>query len=281
MSRSAANRREFFRSTAALAAAGAVVPYWLTGENVRADQAKSKNDRLRIGAIGVGGRGSGIASWAAKFGDVVAVCDADLGHAERAKNDPSLGKGKADVYQDYRKLLDRKDIDVVTNGTPDHWHTAVNIAACRSGRDVYAEKPLTLTIDEGKRLCKVVEETGRIVQVGTMQRSDKNFQTAVELVRNGRIGKLKQVWVALPYYTTKGGPFAKQPVPARGDPVRVTALLRGQRLDKAGCFELGQRPVQSAWPHGHPGKALDVLDEGVAVLGPSRQTGEHQEAPVR
>ena len=217
MSRSAANRREFFRSTAALAAAGAVVPYWFTGENARADQARSKNDRLRIGAIGVGGRGSYVASWAAKFGDVVAVCDADLGHAERARNDASLGKGKADVYQDYRKLLERKDIDVVTNGTPDHWHTAVNIAACRSGRDVYAEKPLTLTIDEGKRLCKVVQQTGRIVQVGTMQRSDKNFQTAVELVRNGRIGKLKQVWVALPYYTTKGGPFAKQPVPPRLD----------------------------------------------------------------
>jgi predicted dehydrogenase len=76
---------------------------------------------------------------------------------------------------------------------------------------------LTLTIDEGKRLCKVVEETGRIVQVGTMQRSEKTFQTAIELVRNGRIGKLRQVWVALPYCSTEGGPFAKQPVPANID----------------------------------------------------------------
>ena len=213
MSRSVTSRRDFlFRSTAALAAAGAA-PYWFTGENAQADQPKSKHDRPRIGAIGLGGRGSYVASWAARFGDVVAVCDADLAHAEQAKHNPQIGKGKAQVYQDYRKLLDRKDIDVVTNGTPDHWHTAVNIAACRSGRDVYAEKPLTLTIDEGKRLCKVVEETGRIVQVGTMQRSDKEFKTAVELVRNGRIGKLKQVWVALPYFSTKGGPFATQPVP--------------------------------------------------------------------
>ena len=121
--------------------------------------------------------------------------------------------GKPEIYEDYRKLLERPDIDVVTNGTPDHWHTAINIAALKAKKDVYGEKPLTLTIDEGKLLCKTVEETGRIFQVGTIQRSEKNFQTAVELVRNGRIGKLKQIWVALPYYSTKGGPFAKEQVP--------------------------------------------------------------------
>ena len=214
MSRSISTRREFLRSTAALTAAGVVTPYWFTGENVRADQAKLKNDRLQVGAIGVGEQGLFVTQWAAKFGDVVAVCDVDLRQA--AKTKAALG-GKAEIYQDYRKLLDRKDIDLVINATPDHWHTAINVAACKSGRDVYAEKPLTLTIDEGKLLCKVVEETGRIVQVGTMQRSIKDFQTAVELVRNGRIGRLKQVWVALPYYTTKGGPFAAQPVPPQLD----------------------------------------------------------------
>ena len=109
MSHSATSRRDFLlRSTAALAAAGAVTPYWFSGENARADQTKSKHDRPRIGAIGVGGQGSYVASWAARFGDVVAVCDADLSHAERAKNDPHIGKGKARVYQDYRKLLERK-----------------------------------------------------------------------------------------------------------------------------------------------------------------------------
>jgi myo-inositol 2-dehydrogenase / D-chiro-inositol 1-dehydrogenase len=87
------------------------------------------------------------------------------------------------------------------------------VAACQAGKDVYAEKPMTLTIDEGKILCKVVDATGRIVQVGSQQRSDKHFQTAVELVRNGRLGKLRQVWVALPYFSTKGGPFAAEPVP--------------------------------------------------------------------
>lgn len=210
MSRETSNRRDFLRSAAALTAAGAVVPYWFSGENARADEPKSKNDRLRIGAIGVGGQGTYVAQQAARFGDVVAICDVDLRQAERAK--PTLG-GKATIYQDYRKMLEHKGIDIVTNGTPDHWHSAINIAACKAGKDIYAEKPVTFTIDEGKLLCKVVEETKRIIQVGTMQRSFKEFQTAVELVRNGRIGKLKQVWVALPYYSTKGGPFEKQPVP--------------------------------------------------------------------
>jgi len=214
MSKLTSNRRDFLRSAAALTAAGAVVPYWFTGENAIAEETKSKNDRPHIGLIGVGGQGSYIAQQAAHFGDVVAICDVDLKHAENAKG---IFGGKAAVYQDYRKLLDHKGIDVVTNATPDHWHTAINIAACKAGKDVYAEKPMTFTIDEGKLLCKVVENTGRIVQIGTMQRSMKEFQTAVELVRNGRIGKLKQVWVALPYYSTKGGPFAKRPVPPQLD----------------------------------------------------------------
>jgi predicted dehydrogenase len=210
MSRLTSSRRDFLRSAAALTAAGAAVPYWFTGENAAVGETKSKNDRPHAGLIGVGGQGSYIAGEAARFGEVVAICDVDLRHAEAAKQ--RFG-GKAAVYQDYRKLLDQKGIDVVTNATPDHWHTAISIAACKAGMDVYAEKPMTFTIDEGKLLCKVVEETGRIVQIGTMQRSMKEFQTAVELVRNGRIGKLKQVWVALPYYSTKGGPFAKQSVP--------------------------------------------------------------------
>ncbi|NQU25475.1 MAG: Gfo/Idh/MocA family oxidoreductase, partial [Candidatus Nealsonbacteria bacterium] len=204
------NRRDFLRRTTALATASTVVPYWFTGENAGASEAQSKNDRPRIGAVGVGGRGSGILRDAARFGDVVAVCDVDLNHAERAK---AAHGGKADVYQDYRKLLDRDDVDMVTNGTPDHWHTAVAIAACKAGKDLYTEKPMTLTIDEGKLLSKVVKETGRVVQVGTQQRSERQFQTAVELVRNGRIGKLKQVWVALPYFSTAGGPFPTTPVP--------------------------------------------------------------------
>jgi len=204
------HRRDFLRRFAAVAGAGTAVPYWFSGENARTDETKAANDRPHIGAIGVGGRGSGIMQQAARFGRIVAVCDVDANHAQRAK--AAFG-GKPDVYEDYRKLLERKDIDVITNGTPDHWHTAINIAACKAGKDVYTEKPLTLTIDEGKLFSQVVQQTGRIVQVGTQQRSERQFQTAVELVRNGRLGKLVQVRVALPFYSTKAGPFPAEPVP--------------------------------------------------------------------
>ncbi len=222
------SRREFLRQGAAAAAVGASVPYWFTGQSVRAAESEAKNDRPLIGAIGLGGRGSGIARAAAALGDVVAVCDVDRNHAERAK--AGFG-GKPDVYTDYRKLLERKDVEVITNGTPDHWHTAINIAACKAGKDVYTEKPMTLTIDEGKLLSRVVEETGRVVQVGTQQRSERQFQQAVELVRNGRVGKLRQVWVALPFYSTKAGPFAKEPVPEHLD----WDMFQGQAPERDYC----------------------------------------------
>ncbi|MDR1962567.1 MAG: Gfo/Idh/MocA family oxidoreductase, partial [Planctomycetaceae bacterium] len=170
----------------------------------RSVRAQSANDRIGIGIIGAGGMGSGDAKNAARFGEIVAVADADTRHAERLKN---AFDGKPTVYQDYRKLLENKDVDVVIQAVPDHWHTKINIDAVKAGKDVYGEKPFTLTVNEGQQLCKVIKETGRIFQTGTQQRSGKEFQTAVELVRNGRIGKLKRVLVALPYYNTLGGPF--------------------------------------------------------------------------
>ena len=112
-----------------------------------------------------------------------------------------LGKGgaaqgkKPDGYSDYRKILERADIDAVMVATPDHWHTKIVVEAMHAGKDVYCEKPLTLTIDEGKLIEKVVKETGRVFQVGTMQRSecDSRFLQAVALVKHGRIGKVKKV----------------------------------------------------------------------------------------
>ena len=211
MSRVASTRRQFLRTTTFVAAGGAAIPCWLSRAIAKAEPTQAKNDRPHIGAIGVGGRGSVVLAQAAGFGEVVAICDVDRTHAERAREKHG---GKATISDDYRRVLERKDIDVIVNATPDHWHTAINIAACQAGKDVYTEKPLTLTIDEGKQLSQVVEATGRVVQVGTQQRSELAFQTAVELVRNGRIGKLRQVWIALPYYTTKADPFVAEPVPS-------------------------------------------------------------------
>ncbi|HID75765.1 MAG TPA: Gfo/Idh/MocA family oxidoreductase, partial [Planctomycetaceae bacterium] len=130
-----------------------------------------------------------------------------------------------------RELLEREDIDVVINATPDHWHTLINVAALKAGKDVYTEKPLTLTVEEGKLLRRGVQQAARIVQVGTQQRSERPFQTAVELVRNGRIGQLRQVWVALPYFSTKGGPFSTEPVPEYLD----WDLYQGQAPQRPYC----------------------------------------------
>lgn len=208
------SRREFLRWAAAISAGSLAVPYGCMPAAARGEGPQAKNDRFRLALIGCGDRGMDVAQHAVPCGDFLAVADVDLGRAEAAK--AHFG-GKADAYQDYRKVIDRQDIDAVICAVPDHWHTAINIAVCKSGKDLYTEKPLTLTIDEGKILRRVVEQTKRVVQVGTMQRSQKCFQTAVELVRNGRIGKLQSVRVTVPFFETEGGPFDKQPVPPELD----------------------------------------------------------------
>jgi len=209
------SRRDFLRDTAALTAAGVLLPSWLVSTRSMADESKSPNARPRVGCIGMGGMGRGDAHAVSKYGDIVAVCDVDRQHAEQARDDKNIGKGKADIYEDYRKLLDRKDIDLVTISTPDHWHTRMAIDALKAGKDVYCQKPLTLTIEEGKLLCKVVKDTGRVLQVGTQQRSEyKNmFLMAVALVREGRLGKIKRVTCAIGE-GPKGGPFKKTKPPA-------------------------------------------------------------------
>ena len=202
------NRRQFLQQTAAVAAAG-FVPYSVTSAADQATIPKSANDRWRIGSIGMRYQGSVITREALPFGDVVAICDVDRHVREQAR--ASFGSTAA-IFENYEELLARKDIDVVLIGTPDHWHAKMVIDACRAGKDVYCEKPLTLTIDEGKLLCQVVQETARVVQVGSWQRSDSRFRQAVEMVQAGRVGKLKKVTVLMGRNTV-GGPFAVQPVP--------------------------------------------------------------------
>ena len=203
-------RRKFLKTSAGILAAGAMTPYVFTADAEERAKPRSKNDRFGIGAVGMKYQGSVIAEKAVAHGDVVAICDVDRVIAEKARED--FG-GKADLYEDYREMLERDDVDVVTIGTPDHWHTAIVLAACRAGKDVYCEKPLTLTIDEGKLMCKVVKETGRVLQVGSWQRSDHRFRLACELVRAGRIGKLQKVTVVLGKNKT-GGPFQIEQPPA-------------------------------------------------------------------
>ena len=144
MQRQQTTRRDFIKKSAAVTSAAAV-PYFAWSEKTFANQ--SKNDRPRIGCVGVGSMGSGDARAHANFGDILAVCDVDSRHAERAKNDGRIGKGKADAYGDYRKVLERDDIDVVSVVTPDHWHVKIAIEALQAGKHVFCQKPLTLTLD--------------------------------------------------------------------------------------------------------------------------------------
>jgi myo-inositol 2-dehydrogenase / D-chiro-inositol 1-dehydrogenase len=234
MSNEESTRRDFLRTSAGLAAAGAV-PYFFSN-NAAAQEKKQKKAKpatkakpaagdWNIASIGVGGRGSGIGHSAASFGHLVACCDLDREHAEKfaAKYD-----GKCQIYGDYRQVLDRKDINVVTIGTPDHWHAAIAIAALRAGKDVYCEKPLTLTIDEGKRICRAVKETGRVFQVGTQQRSEYNqmFLKSVAMTRSGRLGKKLTITCAI------GGAKGQGPFPTSEPPA-------GLNWD----FWLGQAPT--------------------------------------
>ncbi len=181
-----------------LQAAGAAMatPYFAWNPRTLADETTSKNDRMSIGVIGAGGMATGNINSAKRWVDVVAVADVDSGRADGFNK--KFSDGKADVYTDYRAILDRDDIDVLHIATPDHWHTKPLIEAMLAGKDVYCEKPLTLTIDEGKLIRKVQKETGRIVQVGTQQRSTFNlFAKAMAIVNEGRLGKLHRVQAAI------------------------------------------------------------------------------------
>ena len=208
MSSASHSRRQFIQRSAG-ATALAFVPYTFTSGAEDATTPKSANDRWRIGSIGMRYQGSVITREALPFGDVVAICDVDRHVREQAR--ASFGS-TAQIYENYTDLLARKDLDVVLIGTPDHWHAKMVIDACRAGKDVYCEKPLTLTVDEGKRLGQVVKETGRVVQIGSWQRSDARFRQAVEMVQAGRIGKLKKATVLMGKNTVSAS-FATQPVP--------------------------------------------------------------------
>jgi len=181
-------RRDFLRNNA-LAAAGLAGPYWFTSKAARG--AESKNDRLNVAAIGVGRRGSVIGRNASQIANLVACADAHLGNA--AKFVESIKKYSSDcnIYQDYREVLARSDIDAVTIGTPDHWHVKIAIDAMKAGKHVYCEKPLTLTLEEGDIICEAVKKYGKTFQVGTHQRSEFGllFLKAVAIARSGRLGQ--------------------------------------------------------------------------------------------
>ncbi len=184
----------------------------------RAFTAQAINSKPTVAAIGVGGsrgvysRGGEIARNAAKFGKMIACCDVDDLHTGEFNAD---FENKLSLYRDYRKLFENETPDIVTIGTPDHWHVPIATAALQAGCDVYCEKPLTLTIAEGLEICKTVKETGRVFQVGTQQRSECGayFLKAIAIAQSGRLGGNLKAYVAIGG-APSGGPFGATDPPA-------------------------------------------------------------------
>jgi predicted dehydrogenase len=182
------------------------------GQTAREQKRVSANERIGFGIVGMGTRGIvhlGCASYPGA--ELRAICDVD----EQRLRDTGVPNDKNVArYRDFRELLARKEVDAVVVATPDHWHALIAIAAMKAGKDVYCEKPLSLTIAEGRMLVRVARETERVFQVGSQQRtSDPQFRLACDLVRNGRLGQLKTIRT-LVGQNPVGGPFPPQPAPA-------------------------------------------------------------------
>lgn len=199
-------RRSFLHKTSLITATTfglpILIPHIVFGAN-------APSERITIGCIGTGRMGQGDMRSMLGFrqAQIVAVCDVDANRARDAQqlvvsrysqNKEVPFKG-CDTYEDFRDLIAREDIDAVMICTPDHWHAIPAIAAARAGKDIFLQKPLTLTIQEGRVLSNTARRYGSIFQVGSQQRSDERFRLACELVRNGRIGKVQAVHVGFGY----------------------------------------------------------------------------------
>jgi len=225
-------RRDFLRSSA-VAGAAFIGPFFVPSSVFGAN---APSNRITIGCIGVGGMGMNDlkAIISKPQTQVLAVCDVETGSkdyggyykgrdlgrepAKRYTEKYYAGKTPSGTYKgcaayiDFRELLARDDIDAVTVVTPDQWHVPISVAAARAGKDIYCEKPLTLTIKGGRVLADTVKRYGRILQTGSMQRSAQEFRFACELVRNGRIGKLHTIEVGIPKNNVKN-PLNWKPEP--------------------------------------------------------------------
>lgn len=278
-------RRQAIRTAALGAGAIASTPYFNWSEKAFANQ--DKNDRPTIGCIGVGSMGTGDAQGHASFGDVVAVCDVDERHALRAKNHERIGKGKADVYGDYRKVLERKDIDTVSIVTPDHWHIKIAVEALEAGKHVFVQKPLTLTLEENQLIRRACEKHPELAfLVGTQQRSDRNkFMRAVNMVQKGLLGDIKHVTVGINGSPT-GGPFPVADVPKELD----WEMWQGQAPTKAyrerRChYEFRWWYEYSGgkftdWGAHHVDIAMWALSKNGAKQGPTSVDGTDSKHPV-
>src|SRR5687768_2596075 len=199
-------RRRFVKGAVGAAAAGALGPTIVPRSVLGAEERPAPSNRVNMGFIGMGGQGTHdmLALLGQREVQALAVCDVDKRHRDRARENverrysSNVRTGEyrgCDTYSDYRELLERKDIDAVMIATPDHWHAIIAIAAAKAGKDIYCEKPLTLTIREAREMANAVRRYNRVFQTGSQQRSHGPFRQACELVRNGYLGKIHDIYV--------------------------------------------------------------------------------------
>jgi predicted dehydrogenase len=209
------NRRQFLKYATATAAGVVGFPYFVRPAALGKGGSVAASNRIVMGCIGTGGRGTGNMRGFMAIGQVqvVAVSDVDTGRRDRARAtvNKQYGNDNCATYNDFRDLLARDDIDAVSIGTPDHWHGLNSIFAAKAGKDIYCEKPLVHTIGEGRALVEAVQRYGRVLQTGSQERSGRG-RFACELVRNGRIGKLHTIRTYLPAANKRTAPQPPMPV---------------------------------------------------------------------
>jgi glucose-fructose oxidoreductase len=239
-SRMSTSRRSFLRTAAATAAGATLSIPSIASSSLFGAEAPS--NQVTLGAIGVGGRGSGILAEAVAhpFVRVLGICDTFRDRREQHASalNQRYGAKVCTPYLDLREMLERRDIDAVLIATPDHWHVPAALLAVRAGKDVYVEKPLGISMEQDIALRREVERHGRVFQYGTQQRSMAHVRLGCELVRNGRLGKLKAVEVTAPSYGYEGGSTEPAPVPDGLDYDRWLgpAPWRPYTVDRCTCW---------------------------------------------
>jgi predicted dehydrogenase len=191
------HRRQFLQQSAAGVAGAAAASAASTGLSASSqDRIAGANRRVRVGLIGCGGMGnSDLRDMLRAGAQLVALCDVDDDQTAKTKATAAKNFSQTPdlVTRDFRRVLDRKDIDAVIVATPDHWHAIPTVLACQAGKDVYVEKPLALTIGEGRVMVDAARRYKRVVQMGTQQRSATHFAEAVDYVKSGKLGKIRLV----------------------------------------------------------------------------------------
>ena len=291
---SSISRRVFLKTTGGATVAGFAAPALICGLH-----AESPNERFQVGFVGTGPQGRANCRDFSDVSDLVALCDLDESYGlAPAMKDNKINRSKPITCSDYRRVLDRKDIDIVGIATPDHWHIKIAIEALLAGKHVFCEKPLTLTVDEGRLVRNAVKKSGKVFQVGTMQRSTELFQTAVLIVQKGHLGKIKRVICHI-----DGGlvspPIPKAPIPSTldwntwlGQAPEAEYIATTEILERFGCplHTRGHHEFRwffdyaggkfTDWGAHHVDVALWALRQDGAGQGPSKFNPVIAEHPI-